>query len=119
LYSHVVQLTSPRKIVVVAGQLSVDVHGDVIGQGDFEAQVRQVFENLAGALESVGLGLRDVMKFTTYLTSPELIDRFYAVRETLFASLYPRGEYPGNTLLVVSRLVRPEFLIEIEAIAGT
>jgi enamine deaminase RidA (YjgF/YER057c/UK114 family) len=47
-----------------------------------------------------------------------MIEPFYAVRESLFATLYPAGEYPGNTLLVVSRLVRPEFLIEIEAIAG-
>jgi enamine deaminase RidA (YjgF/YER057c/UK114 family) len=109
---------SPQKLVLVAGQLSVDAHGEVVGQGDFEAQVRQVFENLARALEPVGLRLQDVLKFTTYLTGAELIDRFYAVREVLFAELYPSGEYPGNTLLVVSRLVRPEFLVEIEAIAG-
>jgi enamine deaminase RidA (YjgF/YER057c/UK114 family) len=118
LYSHVAQLSSPRKLVLVAGQVSVDGDGEVVAEGNFEAQFRRVFENLAGALEAVELGLHDVLKFTTYLTSADLIEPFYAVRESLFATLYPAGEYPGNTLLVVSRLVRPEFLIEIEAIAG-
>jgi enamine deaminase RidA (YjgF/YER057c/UK114 family) len=118
LYSHVVQLSSPHKLVLVAGQLSVDVNGEVVAEGNFGAQFRQVFENLARALEAVELGMQDVLKFTTYLTSADLIDQFYTTREALFATLYPSGEYPCNTLLVVSRLVRPEFLIEIEAIAG-
>lgn len=118
LYSHVAQLYSPRRLVLVAGQLSVDVHGEVVGAGSFESQFRQVFENLAAALEAAELGMQDVLKFTTYLTSADLIEQFYSMREALFERLYPSREYPGNTLLVVSRLVRPEFLIEIEAIAG-
>lgn len=118
LYSHVAQLDAPHKLVLIAGQLSVDRHGEVVGAGSFESQFRQVFENLAAALEAVQLGPQDVLKFTTYLTSADLIEQFYALRESLFETLYPSREYPGNTLLVVSRLVRPEFQIEIEAIAG-
>ena len=57
------------------------------------------------------------MKFTTYLVSAELISQFYEVREELFPELYPSGKYPPNTLLVIDRLVKPEFLLEIEAIA--
>jgi enamine deaminase RidA (YjgF/YER057c/UK114 family) len=79
--------------------------------------MRQVFENLRGALESTGGGLENVMKFTTYLVSAELISQFYEVREELFPELYPSGKYPPNTLLVIDRLVKPEFLLEIEAIA--
>jgi len=69
-------------------------------------------------LEAAGAGLGDVMKMTTYLTDASLIDDFYRVREVLFADYFPDGVYPGNTLLVISRLVRPEFQIEIEALAA-
>jgi enamine deaminase RidA (YjgF/YER057c/UK114 family) len=68
-------------------------------------------------LAAAGSELGDVLKMTTYVTDAALIDDFYRVREVLFADLFPDGVYPGNTLLVISRLVRPEFLIEIEALA--
>lgn len=118
LYSHVAELNSPHKLVFVAGQLSVDLQGEVVGRGDFEVQSRQVFENVSRALEAAELSLNDVLKFTTYVTNDHLIAEFYAIRQVLFADLYPSRDYPGNTLLVVSRLVRPEFMIEVEAIAG-
>jgi 2-iminobutanoate/2-iminopropanoate deaminase len=111
LYSHVARLAPGRDLVLIAGQLPVGRDGQLIEDASFEGQVRQVFHNLSGALEGVGLGLGHVLKFTTYVTAPELIEQFYEVRERLFAELYPSGTYPGN--------VRPEFLVEIEAIAGS
>jgi enamine deaminase RidA (YjgF/YER057c/UK114 family) len=79
--------------------------------------MRQVFANIRTALESRGGGLRDVLKLTTYLTDASLIEPFYEVREQLFAEVYPDGAYPPNTLLVVNRLVRPEYLLEVDAVA--
>src|SRR5205823_772319 len=87
--------------------------GEVVGIGDFDSQMRRVFENLGTALESEGLSFPNVAQMITYLVGEETISDFYRVRKDLFASLYPDGKFPPNTLLVVSRLVRPEFLIEV------
>lgn len=118
LYSHAVPLPPGTTLLAVSGQLSVDAEGESIAPGDFEGQMRQVFGNLATVLAGAGLGLDAIVKMTTYLVEPDHIDDFYRVRAELFADLFPEGVYPGNTLLVVRRLVRPEFLIEIEALAA-
>lgn len=111
-YSHVAR---SGDLVLIAGQVGVDSDGKAAE--DFEEQVRLTYQNLALALESEGLGLSDVMKFTTYLVSTDDIPAFYAARTKLFPTLFPSGEYPPNTLLVISRLVHEELRIEIEAIA--
>jgi enamine deaminase RidA (YjgF/YER057c/UK114 family) len=118
LYSHAVPAPDGTRLVCISGQLSVDADGTSIGTGDFDVQMRQVFSNLATVVEAAGGSLADVLKMTTYLVDPDHIDDFYRVREELFADLFPAGVFPGNTLLVIQRLVRPEFLIEIEAIAA-
>ena len=64
------------------------------------------------------MNLGHVTKFTTYVSEPGYIEAFYQAREKLFAELYPAGDHPPNTLLVVTRLVRPEFMVEIEAVAA-
>jgi 2-iminobutanoate/2-iminopropanoate deaminase len=115
-YSHVSQATGGR-LVFVAGQVAVDETGALVGEEDIDLQVRQVYHNVGTALDGAGAGWGDVVKMTTYLTSETYIERFYAVREELFSDFFPSAAYPPNTLLVVSRLVRPEFLVEIEATA--
>lgn len=91
---------------------------NTVGKGDFGAQMRQVFDNLGRALLSEGLGYADVTKFTTFLVHSQDIEGFMTVRKELFPKLYPSGQYPPNTLLVVDRLVGEHFLIEVEAIAA-
>ncbi len=115
-YSHVSRVAG-GELLFVAGQVAVDEQGESVGKGDFEAQMRRVFENLRRALAAGGAGLANVAKFATYLVRAEDIEEFYRVRRDLFASLYPEGNYPANTLLVVDRLVSPDFLLEVEAIA--
>ena len=116
LYSHVSRVKSGSPIYI-AGQVAVDTQGQLVGPGDFAAQMRQVFENIGAALESVDASFADVAKFTTFVTRDADIAAFMETRKELYAKLYPSGGYPPNTLLVISRLVKPEFLIEIEAIA--
>jgi len=111
-YSH---LSRAGDLVFVAGQVGLDASGKLAGS-DLAAQARQVFANIRTIVKSQGGDLRSVLKFTTYLVGVENIERFYAVRAEVFPELYPEGEYPPNTLLVVNRLVRPEFLVEIEAV---
>jgi 2-iminobutanoate/2-iminopropanoate deaminase len=116
LYSHVA--VAPRTgVAFIAGQLAVDEHGTMVGIGDIDVQIERCFRNLGLVLESLGASWAQLAKMTTYVTSPEAIDDFYRVREGLFRNLFPDGSYPPNTLLVVSRLVRPEFQVEIEGIA--
>ena len=116
-YSHVSRVAA-AELLFVAGQVAVDEEGKLIGEGDFEAQMRQVFANLERALAAGGAGLRNVTKFTTYVVGAGHVDEFYRVRRELFASLFPDGRYPPNTLVFIDRLVSPDFLIEIEAVAG-
>ncbi|HEY2523420.1 MAG TPA: RidA family protein [Candidatus Binataceae bacterium] len=115
-YSHIARARA-SEIVFIAGQLAVNDAGETVGKGDFAAQMRQVFENLKRALESEGLNFANVTRFTTYLVHSQDIEAFMAVRKELFARIYPGGEYPPNTLLMVDRLVGEQFLIEVEAIA--
>lgn len=116
-YSHVAVVQS-GPLAFVSGQLAINAEGDVIGEGDFESQVRQVFDNLDVALRGLGGTFADVARFTTFLVNAEHIAEFMRVRTELFEAIYPDGVYPGNTLLVVDRLVEEPFLIEIEAIAA-
>ncbi|HWM64223.1 MAG TPA: RidA family protein [Solirubrobacterales bacterium] len=113
MYSN---LSRAGDLLFVAGQVGLGADGELAGEG-LEEQAAQAFENIAILLRSQGATLRDVTKFTTYLVSAEEIARFFVIRERLFPDLFPEGEYPPNTLLVVDRLVLPELRIEVEAIA--
>ncbi len=116
LYSHAYAAPAGTQLVAVAGQLAVDHQGGSIA-GSFEEQMRVVVRSLDAVLRPCG-GISAVVKFTTYLTDPDNIARFYAEREQLWPEYLGSAPYPPNTLLVVQRLVRPEFLIEIEALAA-
>lgn len=118
LYSHVSRAKS-GDLVFIAGQVATAPDGSIVGVGDFAAQMRQVFANLGTALEAAGASFADVAKFTTFVTRDMDIPEFMKTREEIFREIYPSGKYPPNTLLVISRLVKRELLIEIEAIAVT
>ena len=118
MYSHVSRVTS-ETLIYIAGQVATNPQGEIVGKNDFPAQMRQVFRNLSAALISANATFADVVKFTTYITRETDLDAFMATRKELFAEIYPKGDYPPNTLLVVKRLVEPDLLIEIEAIAVT
>jgi len=117
LYSHAGCMAGGRA-VYLAGQLSVGQGGEVVGAGDFDAQFHQVFRNLHDVLAGMGLDWRSVIKFTTYLVDSENIPDFMRLRAESFPGWFAGDVFPPNTLLVIDRLVKPEFLIEVEAIAG-
>ena len=73
---------------------------------------------MRAVLASAGMGPEHVAKFTTYLSAAVFVEPFYQVREKVFADWYPGGGFPPNTLLVVARLVQPDFMVEIEAVAA-
>lgn len=100
----------------IAGQLAVEEDGTIIGKDDLAIQLREVLRRVELAASSVDLSLNDVVQFTTYLAKRDLVPDFYAAREVLFAELYPDGNYPPNTLLVVAGLVEPGLLVEVQTI---
>lgn len=117
LYSHVGRV-SAGDLLFVAGQLAVGPKGEVVGKGDFDAQFRRVFENLGDVLRGVGTDFNAVVKFTTWLVHSQDLERFMALRAELFPTLFATSAYPPNTLLIVDRLVKEDFLIEVEAVVA-
>ena len=117
LYSHV-GLIQANTLAMIAGQLSVGLGGEVVGKGNFAAQFTQVFTNLGDVLAGLGTDFSAVAKFTTYLVHSQDIEIFMKMRAELFPKLWPNRIYPPNTLLIVDRLVKEDFLFEVEAVAA-
>lgn len=100
-------------IVFVAGQVALDKSGNVVGMNDFKAQIQQVFENLKAAVEAAGGNLNDVVKLNAYLLDLAHAPDFREARDKYIDVKHP----PASTAVQVSRLFRPEFLVEVEAVA--
>jgi len=115
MYSHIARVPA-GELIFIAGQVAVDSAGQSVGIGDFEAQFHQVFENLRVLLQGVGADFKHVVKFTTYLLDAEYIQTLMRVRAELWPRVFDGSAYPPNTLVIVDRLVREEFLLEIEAV---
>lgn len=111
-YTHVVAPQRGR-LVFVAGQVSADKSGTVVGKGDFRAQTKQVFENLKAAVEAAGGTMADVAKINVYVTDLSQIAAMREIRQQYFT-----GNPPASTLVQVVSLARPEYMIEIEAIVA-
>jgi enamine deaminase RidA (YjgF/YER057c/UK114 family) len=115
-YSQVVDVSAGR-IIFIAGQTAVDRDGNVIGKDDFATQATQVFRNLAIALEAAGCTAANLVKLTVYLTDMDNLSRYREARNSFFASVTPPAA-PAVTLVEVTKLYGPDFMIEIEAIAA-
>ena len=115
-YSHVAKVNRGT-LVYIAGQVSSDASGALVGEGNFEAQVEQVFKNVKLALEAAGATMADIVKLNSYLVaevSQDDLPKMRAIRDRYLNKEKP----PASTLVVVSRLARPGWLIEIEAVAA-
>jgi enamine deaminase RidA (YjgF/YER057c/UK114 family) len=99
--------------VYIAGQVSAARDGSVVGKGDPEAQVRQIWRNLEAAVASVGGTLEHIVKTTTYVTNISYAAAVRKVRDETYRSSGP----PTSTLVVVAGLANPDYMVEIEAIA--
>lgn len=112
-YSHAVVVDS-GVLVFVSGQVARDAQGRLVGKGDMRAQTRQVFENLKTVLAAAGSDLAHVVRINAYLTDMSQLDAHRQVRQEYLAGLpHP----PASTLVGVSRLVDPDLLLEVEAVA--
>ena len=113
-FSQVVS-ASGKRTVYTAGQVSIDERGALVGGNDLAAQTAQTMRNVGLALAAAGASFADVVKITTYVVNykPEQRAVIGQARSPFFAGRTP----PASTLVGVSALAAPEWLIEIEAVA--
>jgi reactive intermediate/imine deaminase len=110
-YTHVVQVHGGRTLYI-AGQVAFDKSGNVVGKGDFAAQVTQVFENLKSALAAGGATFDNVVKVTTFVTDLSQMQTLRSIRGKYYGK-----NAPASTLVQITKLAHEDLLIEIEAIA--
>src|SRR5882672_3181628 len=114
-YSQVAEVTG-GKTIYIAGQVAMDASGALVGKDDFRAQVEQAFKNLDAAVHAAGGDFHSVIKlnyFCAESVDPAQISLVREIRDRYVDTAHP----PTSTFVVVKRLVRPEWLIEIEAVA--
>ena len=99
------------ELLFVSGQVAQDNHGHTVGVGDCEAQTRQVMSRIRTIVEAAGAHLQDVVKITTFLTDVANYPAFSKVRSETFPT-----SPPASSTVIVAGLVRPEFLVEVEAV---
>ena len=110
-YSHAV--SARGRLVAIAGQVAMDEHGELVGPDDQAAQTERVFENLGLALAAAGATFADVIKFGLFVTDMSILPVVREVRDRHI----DRAQPPASTAVQVGALFRPEYLVEIEALA--
>jgi 2-iminobutanoate/2-iminopropanoate deaminase len=105
-------LAEGGKLLFVAGQTASDKDGNVVGKGDIEAQTAQVFKNLAAVLEEAGGSLDNLVMTTTYITDRKYREGYNKVRMQQY-----KKNSPTSTLVIITGLAHPDYLIEINGIA--
>jgi 2-iminobutanoate/2-iminopropanoate deaminase len=105
-------LADGGKLLFIAGQTASDKDGNVVGPGDIEAQTHQVFKNISAVLEEVGGVLDNLVMTTTYITDRKYREGYNRVRQQ-----YYKKNQPTSTLVIVTGLANPDYLIEINGIA--
>jgi enamine deaminase RidA (YjgF/YER057c/UK114 family) len=111
-YSHVAEVRG-GKLVFVAGQVAMDPAGKLVGQDDYRRQAEQAFRNIGAALESAGGNFRDLVKLNYYVVDLSHLPEIREVRDRFIDTNHP----PTSTAVQVGRLFRPEYLLEIDAVA--
>ena len=111
-YSQVVEVSGSR-MVFISGQVPLDANNQLVGEGDFASQARQVFENVRLALEAVGLTFDQVVKSSFYVTDIANLAKVREIRDEYINTQQP----PASTSVQVAALFRPDVLFEMDAIA--
>lgn len=110
-YAHAVEIPESAKTMFIAGQVGIDVDGNV--PADFAAQADLAWSNLMAILEFNGMRMKDVVKITHFLTDAADLPAYNEVR-----AKYLGEERPASTLLIVAGLARPDLLVEVEMVAA-
>jgi 2-iminobutanoate/2-iminopropanoate deaminase len=112
IYSQAVKVTGAQTILYIAGQVAYDESGNPAHRGDFKAQARAALQALKAQVEAGGGTLANVVKVNTYLTDIRHRADYGPIRQEFFGN-----KMPAHTLVAVTALALPEYLIEVEAVA--
>jgi 2-iminobutanoate/2-iminopropanoate deaminase len=99
-------------LLFVSGQVGEDANGIIADATDFRAQALRALENVGRVVDAAGGALTDIVKISAFLTDAKNFPAYNDVRRAFFG-----GRFPASTSVVVKELARPEYLIEVEAIA--
>ena len=99
-------------LIFLSGQAAIDQQGNIIGKGDFDAQVEQTFMNVCQLLEEAGSSMEQIFKVTIYLTDMANFPKILELRQQWF-----KKPYPADTIVEVSSLALPELMFEIDITA--
>ena len=110
-YSLGIEVSSRSRYVFCSGQVGITADGAI--PVDCAGQTRVCFDNIAAVLAEAGMGFGDVVKLSAFVTGREHLAEYMKVRNELFPE-----PFPASTLMIVTGFARPEFVVEIEAIAA-
>ena len=111
-FSQAVAIEAKGRIVFISGMTARRPDGSIAGIGDIEAQTRQVCENIKSAVESAGGTMDDICRVDVFVRNIEHFEQIHKVRREYF-----RAPAPASTMVEVTKMVNPDYLIEINAIA--
>ena len=111
-FSHATTIEARGKLVFISGMTARAADGSITGVGDVEAQTRQVCENLKAAAEAAGGSLKDICRVDVYVRNMEHFERIHKVRREYF-----EPPLPASTMVEVTKMTSPDYLIDINAIA--
>lgn len=114
-YSHIVRARG--EILWLAGQVSMDDQGNVVGAGDAVAQFEQAIANVGKVLEAGGATWSDVVRVLFLCVGKENVQPLREARTRKWAEIYPDGSYPAATFVLVDGLATDDLLVEVEATA--
>lgn len=111
-FSQAIAVEAKGKIVFISGMTARRADGTIAGVGDIEAQTRQVCENLKSAVDAAGGSMDDICRVDVYVRNIEHFEAIHKVRREYF-----KAPAPASTMVEVTKMVHPDYLIEINAIA--
>ncbi len=111
-YSQGIKVSQAQTILFLSGQVAYTEDGSPAFRGDFKAQARGAYDAIKALVESQGGTMASVVKITTYLTDMRYRTDLAPIREEYFGK---KG--PASTLVEISSLAHPDWMIEVEAIA--
>ena len=111
-FSQAIAIEAKGKLVFISGMTSRRADGTIAGVGDIEAQTRQVCENLKSAVETAGGTMDDICRVDVYVRNMEHFDKIHKVRREYF-----KAPAPASTMVEVTKMTSPDYLIEMNAIA--
>lgn len=113
VFSQIVMTQGRGMTVYIGGQDAVNAEGTIVGKGDIAEQTEQVMKNLQTALSACGATFKNIVKLSIYLVQGQDLYRGFQVSQKYFGKTNP----PAISVLVVSGLANPDFLVEIDATA--